>query len=153
MPHRLREERDRERIDRAATAAQTEKASAMDVALAQIGAAFDDAAVVNGFKIRVERWLGLPPDHPALRARFGARTALLSGRSLNEAVASVEQWWREERTAFQVASALGRGNRLSLEVLRELRLILRIMRFKRQDAQFCAIVAALGDQTLAMAAE
>jgi hypothetical protein len=153
MPHRLREERDRERIDRAATAARTERASAMDVALAQIGAGFDDAAVVNGFKIRVERWLALPPDHPTLRARFGARAALLSGRSLNEAVASVEQWWREERTAFQVASALGRGNRLSLEVLRELRLILRLMRFRRIEAEFHAIAAAWRDEPSAMAAE
>jgi hypothetical protein len=153
MRYRLREDRDRERVGRVAAAARAENASAMDVALAQIGAAFDDAAVVNGFKIRVERWLRLAPDHPASRARFGARAALLSGRSLNEAIAGVEQWWREERKAFQVASALGCSNGLSLDVLRELHLILRIMRFKRMGAEFSAIVAALCEPTLAAAAE
>jgi hypothetical protein len=153
MPYQQREDRDRERVSRAAAAARAENAAAMDVALAQIGAAFDEAAAVNDFKIRVERWLRLAPDHPAARARFGARAALLSGRSLNEAVAAVEQWWREERKALQIAGALGRGNGLSVGVLRELRLILRIMRFKQMDAEFSAIVAASCEPPLAAAAE
>ena len=49
----------------------------------------------------------------------------------------MERWWRDERKAFQIASALGGGTRLSLEVLRELRLILRLMRFKRMQAEYC----------------
>jgi len=125
----------------------------MAAALAQIGAAFDEAAVVNSFKIRVERVLRLGPHHALARARFRARAALLFGRSLDEAIASVEQWWRDERKAFQIASALGYGTRLSLEALRELRLILRFMRFKRMAPEFGAIVAALCDQSLAVAAE
>jgi hypothetical protein len=153
MPYRLREERDRERIGRVTAVARAKNASAMNVALAQIGAQFDDATVVNDFKIQVERLLRLAPGHPAVRARFGARAALLSGRSLNAAIGSVEQWWREERKAFQVASALGCGSRLSLDVLRELRLILRIIRFKRLGTEFCAIVASLCEQPLSIAAE
>ena len=47
----------------------------------------------------------------------------------------------------------GGGTRLSLDVLRELRLILRLMRFKRMDAEFHAIVAELGAPVIAMAAE
>lgn len=151
MPHTLREARERERIGRAAARAQRQ--SAMDVALAQIDAGFDEAAVINGFKIRVERLLRLAPDHPALRARFGARAALLSGRDLDEALAIVERWWREERKAFQIASVLGRGTGLSLEVLSDLRLILRLMRFKRMAVDFSVIAAALSEQPLAMAAE
>ncbi|MDR3419692.1 MAG: hypothetical protein P4L80_00355 [Xanthobacteraceae bacterium] len=45
----------------------------MAVALAQIGTAFDEAASINTFKIRIERLIQLDPNHPALRARFGAR--------------------------------------------------------------------------------
>ena len=124
----------------------------MDIALAQIGAVFDEAAAINDFKIRVERFLQLSPHHPAVQARFGARATLLAERSLEESIACVERWWRDERKAFQVASALGCGNRLSLEVLRELRLILRLMRFKHLDAEYCAIAAVRRDQTTAVAA-
>jgi hypothetical protein len=125
----------------------------MDVALAQIGAAFDDAAVINSFKIRVERLLHLAPHHPALRARFGARAALLSGRSLDHAVATVERWWRDERKAFQIASALGCGTALTLEVLRELRLILRLLRSKHMEAEYRELVSAWCDRPLTLAAE
>ena len=61
---------------------------------------------------------------------------MLSGRSLDAAIILVERWWRDERKAFQIASALGYGKRLSLEILRELRLILRLMRFKRMEAEY-----------------
>jgi len=108
----------------------------MTVALAHIGAAFDEAAVVNGFKLRVERMIALGPDHAAVRARYGARAAMLADLSLDEAVVRVERWWRDERKAFQIASVFGRGTRLSLEVLHELRLILRWMRRRRMDGEY-----------------
>ena len=153
MPYRRREERDRERARRAAAAARTKGQPALDVALTEIGAAFDQSAVTNSFKIRVERLIRRGPHHPALRARFGARAALLHGRNLDAAIATVERWWRDERKAFQIASALGGGSRLSLEILRELRLILRLMRFKRMAAEFHEIVGALCDRPRALAAE
>jgi len=120
----------------------------MDLALAQIGAAFGEAAAVNGFKLRVEQLLRLSPRHPTLRARFGARAKMLSGKSLDTAVALVERRWRDERRAFQIASAFGYGNRLSLEVLSELRLMLRLMRFKRMQPEFSEIVAAFRDDVM-----
>ena len=153
MPYRRRQERDRERARRAGTVARTKGQSALDVALTEIGAAFDHAAAVNGFKIKVERLIQRGPRHPALRARFGARVARLHGRDLDAAVATVERWWRDERKAFQIASALGGGTRMSLEVLRELRLILRVMRFKRMAAEFHEIAGTLCDQSRAIAAE
>jgi hypothetical protein len=110
-------------------------------------------AAVNDFKLRVERLLRLGPQHPAVRARFAARAERLSGRDLTAAITIVERWWRDERRAFQIASAFGYGNRLSLEVLRELRLALRLLRCKRMHAEFSAIVAALCDDVLAQAAE
>jgi hypothetical protein len=153
MPYRRREERDRERARRAAAVVRAKGQSALDVALTEIGAAFDQSALINGFKIRVERLIRHGPRHPALRARFGTRAAMLRGRSLDAAIATVERWWRDERKAFQIANALGGGTRLSLEVLRELRLILRLMRFKRMEAAFFESLAALCNPPTAMAAE
>jgi hypothetical protein len=153
MGYRPRDRRDLERARRAGEAARAQGQTAMDVALAEISAAFGEAAAINGFKLRVERWLRLGPHHPAVRARFGTRAALLRGRSL-DAIALTERWWRNERKAFQIASAFGRGNALSLEVLRELRLILRLMRWKRMHGEFDSIVAAFGDdEPIRMAAE
>ena len=153
MPYRRRQERDRERVRRAAAAARTKGQSALDVALTEIGAAFDQAAVINGFKIRVEQLIRRGPRHPVLRARFGARAARLHGRDLDAAIVTVERWWRDERKAFQIASALGGGTRLSLEVLRELRLVLRLMRFKRMEVEYLETLAALSDPPSALAAE
>ena len=125
----------------------------MAAALAQIAAAFDEAAAINSFKIRVDRLLRLGPRHSALRARFGARAAMLSGRNLEAATATVERWWRAERKAFQIASAFGRPTRLPLEVLGELRLMLRLLRFKRLGAEYAAALAALCEIAAAAAAE
>jgi hypothetical protein len=93
------------------------------------------------------------PRHPGLRARFGARAARLHGRDLDAAIATVERWWRDERKAFQIASALGGGTRLSLEVLRDMRLVLRLMRFKRMEVAYFETIATLCDPPAAMAAE
>lgn len=125
----------------------------MDVALAQIGAAFDEAAIVNALKLRVERLLRFGPQHPAVRTRYGARAAMLDGRGLDAAIRLIERAWREERKAFQIAAALGRGCSLSLDVLCELRLILRLLRRKRLQAQFPLILAALREEPIAIAAE
>jgi len=149
-----RGQRDAQRGRRAAEAAGRETRSAMAAALAQISAAFDDAAAINAFKIRVERLMRLGPDHPAVRARFGARASMLAGRDLDAAIILVERWWRDERQAFAIASVLGCATRLSLEVLSELRLMLRLMRRKRMQAEYEAVVvAALCETPIAMAAE
>ena len=148
-----RQVREVERIRHAWATVPADPRPAMAVALAQIGAAFDEAAVVNGFKMRVEHLMRLGPQHPAVRARFTARAALLTGRGLDAAIAITERWWRDERKAFQIASVFGTAPRLSLEVLRELRLILRWMRFNRTGAQFGAILEALCEAPIARAAE
>jgi len=153
MSYRTRDQRDLERARRAGAAARQQSPSAMEAALAQIDAAFDEAAIVNAFKLRVERLLRLGPHHPAVRARFGSRAELLTGRSLDAAIVLVERWRRDQQQAFQIASALGRGSRLSLDVLSELRLILRLMRFKRMQTELSTIVAALCDEPIKMAAE
>lgn len=149
----LRRQRDRDRINHAGEMARARGASALDIAFAKIDAAFDHSAAINGFKIRVELLLQTDRHHPALRARFGARAGMLAARSLDASVQAVERWWRDEQKAFAIASALGGGTRLSLDVLRELRLILRLMRFRRMEAEFHAIAAALSEPAIAIAAE
>ena len=68
---------------------------------------------------------------------------MVFGRGLDSAAALVDRCWRDERKAFQIASALGCATRLSLEILGELRLILRLMRWKKMHGKFREIVAAL----------
>jgi hypothetical protein len=154
---RPRRERDRERARRAAEAARIEPSPAtspaMAAALAQIAAAFDEAAVINGFKMRVDRLITLGPDHPVVRARFGARAAMLHGRDLDAAIVTVERWWRNEHAAFAIACAFGRGSRLSLDVLSELRLVLRLVRFKKMEAAYEAAFGALDELPARIAAE
>jgi hypothetical protein len=151
--YRPRRDRDRLRAGRAAEAARSGGEPAMAAALAQIGAAFDEAAVINGFKIRVERIIRLGPDHPAVRARFEARAAMLRGRSLDAAIVTVESWRRDEQAAFAIASAFGRGSRLSFDVLSELRLLLRWLRFKRLHTDYVTALATLCGESIVMAAE
>jgi hypothetical protein len=153
MKPNSRAARDFERARRAAAALHAQGRPAMEAALAQIGAAFDEAACVNAFKLRVERMLRLGPSHPAVCARYGSRAALLAGRDLDAAIARVERWWRDERKAFQIASALGRGSRMSVETVRELRLILRLMRAKGMQAEFYSLIAAVRGEATLLAAE
>jgi hypothetical protein len=151
--YRPRRERDRVRARSAAEAARSGGEPAMAAAMAQIGAAFDEAAIINGFKIRVERLIQLGPDHPAVHARFKARAAMLRGRSLDAAIVTFERWQRDEQRAFAIASAFGRGSRLSLDVLSELRLLLRWTRFKRLHAEYAAALTPLCDAPMVIAAE
>jgi hypothetical protein len=155
--HRPRRERDRERARRAAEAARLAPTPAtrpaLAAALAQIGAAFDEAAAINAFKMRVERLITLGPDHPVVRARFGARVAMLYGRDLDAAIVAVERWWRDARAAFAIASAFGRGSRLSLDVLSELRLVLRLVRFKKMEAAYQAAFGTPHEWPAGIAAE
>ena len=148
-----RQQRDVERVRRARAAARGGQKSAMATALAEIEAAFDEAAAINAFKMRIEQMPGFGPGHPAVHARFAARATLLSGHTLGASIIAVDRWWRDERKAFQIASAFGCAPRLSLEVLGELRLILRLMRFKRMEAEFAIARAALDAAPIAAAAE
>ena len=153
MPFRPREARDLCRARQAGHGARIAGKTALQVALVEIGAAFGQAASVNGFKLRVERLIRLGPAHPEVRARFAARAELLQGRSLGQAIGMVERWRRSEERAFAIASALGRGTRRPLEILHELHLILRLMRRKGLGARFPLLVDALCDRPPAQAAE
>jgi hypothetical protein len=155
---RPRAERDLERARSAAAAARAtangESARpALAAALASIEAAFDRAAVVNDLKIAVERHIRRGPAHAAVRARFVARAALLHGSNLDTAIVAIARWRRDEQRAFAIASAFGRGSRLPLAVLDELRLLLRWLRFKRLHAHYATALAMLNNTPMLEAAE
>jgi hypothetical protein len=132
--------RDLARGRRMGEAVRAAGGGAMDAALANIDGAFNEAAVINGFKMRVERMLVLGADHPAVRAKYGKRADMLRHDDIDGAIIRVESWYRTERKAFQIASALGGGNRLSVEVLAELRLILRLIRASARRADYPKIL-------------
>ncbi len=158
-PHRPRGQRDLERVHRSVRAVHDTPNGevarpALAAALAAIGAAFNRAAIVNDLKIAVERHISRGPEHSAVRARFAARAALLRGRDLDAALTMIERWWRDEQRAFASASAFGRGSRLSLQVLDELRLLLRWLRFKHLHAEYAdAFTARCADTPVLEAAE
>jgi hypothetical protein len=157
-PYRPRLERDLERAQCAAVAARNttdnDARPALAAALAAIEAAFDRAAIVNDLKIAAERHIRRGPKHTAVRARFAARAALLRGHDLDAAAIAIERWRRDEQRAFAIASAFGRGSRLPLQVLDELRLLLRWLRFKRLHAEYAnALAGVRGGAPMLEAAE
>ena len=87
-----------------------------------------------------------------MRTRFAARAGLLRGRSLDTAIVTIERWRRDEQRAFAIASAFGRGSRLSLQVLDELRLLLRWLRVKRLHAEYATALATLSSGAPALEA-
>jgi len=151
--HRLnpRRNRDMARGQRMADAVRAAGGGAMDAALANIDGAFNQAAVINGFKMRVEHFMVRGADHPAVRARYGRRATMLRGYTLDAAIILVDRWFRDERKAFQIASALGRGSRLSTDVLSELRLILRVIRASKRRADYPMILDTVLGQTFEIA--
>jgi hypothetical protein len=83
-----------------------------------------------------------------------ARAALLRTCDLDAAIVTIERWRRDEQRAFAIASAFGRGSGLSLQVLDELRLLLRWLRFKRLHAAYANARAELcGNAAMLEAAE
>lgn len=115
-------------------------ADAMRVALARIGAEFDESAKIARFKARVANFIRLGAGHPTVRARYGRRVALLRGQSIDAACQLVDRWLREERRTFEIARVFGRGHPLALEVLTELRLLLRLCRRSEYSKYFSGIV-------------
>jgi hypothetical protein len=89
------------------------------------------AGEIASFKNRVCSITRLGTGDPALRARYGARLELLRGYNIDTACRLVDAWYRDEqalRRKFLQIPYVPQPSRLSLEVLRELRLILRCLR-------------------------
>ena len=80
-------------------------------------------------KDRVRRAIKLGTGHAAVRARYGTRLSMLRDLEVLEtSIYCVEKWLGHERRVFELASSFGGGNRLSIQILSELRLLLRLLR-------------------------
>jgi hypothetical protein len=116
----------------------------MDAALAEIRHAFGFPAVT--FKQSVRRFIRRGAGHSANQARYGARARMFVGWSTVEADA-----WLACRYASEQRRWRSNDARLSLMVLRELRLIVRFMRAKRLELQ--PVIADVLGEDRAEAAE
>ena len=134
-----RSSRDMARGRRAADAVIARGGSALDAATAHIRATFSQAAVINRSKLNVERVLRRPMGNNASVARYGRLVALLQNLTLDSAIARLDELYRQERRTQGAARALGCGSN-ALEVLGELRLMLRLARVKITDRQFRQMV-------------
>ena len=135
-----RSDRDYERGRRAADVVRAAGGTAMAAAVAHIEATFSRQHNHNSLKLRVEQAIKFGAEHPETRARYGARARLLLGGSIDVAIARVERWHRDEQRAHMLLAAcrFGRpsaGGSLSLTVLGELRLLLRLLRIKHVPFQ------------------
>jgi hypothetical protein len=101
-----------------------------DALLRDVAALGGPAAETNRFKQRCRRMIRYGAGHPAVFARYWARAKALRGCTAAEAVAIVEVWYGTEKRRWR-----SNDHRLSLMVLSELRLLVRLMRAKRLDLQ------------------
>ena len=132
-------------------------------ALAAINQAFGPGSDTRALKCHCRRVLRFP-DHPRWKARYGRRAAhvaeaIICWRASNDlatrcagipprsapclhiAINIIERQYRDEKRAVQIAAALGRGNGLSVAVLRELRLLLRFLRAAGMAREFPKLLA------------
>lgn len=121
--------------------ARVNRATAMDAVCAQIDAEFGTAAKINSFKLRVERLMLFGPEHAAVRARFGARAAMLRGCNLGAAIIIVKMWQDQECERNH-----GIERSMSLDILHELALILRFMRSRAMAVQFESYRSDVADE-------
>lgn len=113
---------------------------AMAAALDRIERECGMSAVHKRLKDRCRFVLRRGPAHPAVKARYGARAAMMWGFSTWRAVLWVERCYADELRAFEIACSYGRGTRLSVVILEEMRLILRWLR-RNWPGDFRALVA------------
>lgn len=137
----LRKREDR-RVDALIAEAKEDGLPAIDVALTAAGAVADHSAGIALFKQRVLNAIRLGAGHPTVRARYGRRAAQLRHYSLNAAIYLTDKWLREEKRKFSLGSAIyGGGNRLSVEVLKEMCLLLRLLRRSKYHSYLPGIIA------------
>jgi hypothetical protein len=126
----------------------TPTSPAMASALHEIRRAFGPGSDVRDLKRRLRQVFRFP-DHPRWRARYGARAAHIAeavichrhmnatpAPSLAIAINVIERAYRAERRTILIADALSRRPCLDFMVLRELRLILRVIRRSNMAPEF-----------------
>jgi hypothetical protein len=115
---------------------------AMDRAEAAIARAFSAAAEIDRFKRRCRQMIRWGASHPAVCGRYWVRARLLRQQDTAGAADIITAWYATEKTRWRRLDA-----RLSIAVLRELRLIIRFMRARKLALQ-PVIADVLGEDRL-----
>lgn len=79
-------------------------------------------------KAHIRLAIKLGTGHLWVRARYGARAACLKGQTIDDAIRLTEHWLLEELRTFEILRVFGGGVALSIQVLTEVNLILRLLR-------------------------
>jgi len=141
-----RRDRDMQRGRRAQQRALQAGASAMDAAIAAVRTTFDEQHKINALKLTVEWAINRGTGDPLVRARYRKRAQMLHLCNIDKSIGRVERWFRDARHAQQVAMAMGAGSRLEVEILSELKLILRFLRRSSYREHYPAILALFIDR-------
>ena len=158
LPFRARAARDRARGEAAYNAAFARAIKAGDptprltATLAQVDAEFSEAAVVNSRKLRVERAIARGLYNPANRARYSKLVESLRYLPLDNAIRILEKRYRHNARAFLIARAFSSPNPLPLDIIRELILMLRLLRRSEYRRHYHTMVRAVLDETDQLAA-
>jgi hypothetical protein len=140
-------DRDRARGDRAAERVRARGGSAMEAAVAAIEATFSPALKRSLARRRVAALIRQGAAHPEVRARYRRLAERYSLANLDTAIAIVERLHSAELDARTAAVRLwGRCSRprVTLMLLKDLRLILRMVR-RYAPARYDTLVAAVLD--------
>lgn len=116
---------------------------ALQRALDSIEREFSAAAEIDDFKNHVRSLIHDGTGNPALRARYGIRLQDLLGYTIDAACFTVDRWYREhleELKRWRDVPYAPQPPRLTLEILRELRLILRLIRQSKFRDDFQVIL-------------
>lgn len=145
---RPREHRDEQRANWTGEAVKRDGGNAMDVALAKVGAIAlnNPACIANNLKLRVQQVIERGATDYGVRSRYYGRARKFQGFTITEAIWAVDYWLKEEQRKFDNAIKLGAASRLPIMVLTELRLILRLARFRGWDFKFWVDALVDGQQ-------
>lgn len=145
--------KDTARGKQAAAAVRAKGGSAVEAMSAMIDATFDEAGKARSFKIRILDMIRRGTGHAAVRARYGRRAAELRGLHIDAAIFIATMKYFEVRRQHQIGTALGYGNQLSLDVLREIRMLLRLIRRSEFKNDFQGILSfVIGAEPMALQA-
>jgi hypothetical protein len=119
------------------------QSDALQRALDRIEREFSASAEIADFKHRVRSIIHDGTGNPALRARYSIRLQELLGYSIDAACFTVDRWYRDhlaELKRWREVPYAPQPPRITYEILRELRLILRLIRRSKFRGEFQVIL-------------
>ena len=123
------------RANAAAHECKANGGTALDAMYASMHAGFDRSCEINSLKLSILHAIKLGTGHPLIRARYGERARMLKELPIDTAIWVVDKWYWIERGK----------SALSLNVLREMRVMLRMLRRSSLRDHLPAILSLVCD--------